>query len=313
MGFWSKVKKAAKKAAKAVKKAVEVVVDVVTTVIGAIVVTLESLVIAWVGGFLGGLILGLLTIPYIGRVIDWIFQAAKTIFWRFIGIIDFILGLIGILPEKKLRVCVVALRDDKDYFTTEQEIIDNINNLIRVFKDEANVRVLPSSPFTYSTPFSDNPSASADWIHFKKNPSSVSVLDVECKTGAAKEDLGLTGGLYQDIMFNECFFGNFRRLVGYGAPIGIILVRDVKGKNGCSLGPLVDYVTTSGSGIGKSDFLFAHECAHACALIHCGDFGSGCDDGNKNNLMFPSPTGRGTDLNRWQVAVLRNSRHVTYL
>ena len=312
MGLWSKVKKVAKKAAKAVKKVLEVVVDIATTIVNAVVETLESTVIAWVGGLIGAIIGGILTIPYFGRFINWILQIIKTIIWRLVGIVDFGLSLIGILPEKKMRICVIALKDSIDYFATEAEILNNLDNLIQVFKDEANVRVVSSAPFQYNTPFSSVGSSTASWIHFKKNESSVSALDVSCNSKAAKEDIGLTGGVLQSTILEECFYGNFRRLIGYGAPLVVFVLRKVEGKLGCSLGPLVDYVTTSGDGIKRDISLIAHECGHACGLAHCGDFSSGCDEGNKNNLMYPN-AGRNTKLNRWQVAVLRNSRHVTSL
>lgn len=312
MGLWSKVKKAAKKVAKVVKKVTEVVIDATTTIFRAILETLESTVIAWVGGIIGTIIGGILTIPYVGRFVDWVLQIIKSIIWRLAGIFDFVLSLIGILPEKKMRICVIALKGSTDYFATKSEIMDNLDNLIQVFKDEANVRVVSSAPFQYDSPFANVNSSTPDWIHLRKNESSVTALNVSCKTQAAKDDLGLTGGVLQSIMIEECFYGNFRRFIGYGAPLALFVVDKVEGKLGCSLGPLSDYVTTSGVGIKSDISLIAHECGHACGLAHCGDFASGCDDGNKNNLMYPNK-GRNTKLNRWQVAVLRNSRHVTYL
>jgi hypothetical protein len=78
-------------------------------------------------------------------------------------------------------------------------------------------------------------------------------------------------------------------------------VKDISLKGGCSLGPLTDYVTQEARTIG-SNRLMAHEVAHACGLWHSEE---------KPNLMYPRRPGE--EIATWQAAVLRNSRHVTYL
>ncbi len=90
-------------------------------------------------------------------------------------------------------------------------------------------------------------------------------------------------------------------LIGYGAPVTVFVVRSISDKNGCSLGLLTDYVTIEAKAVLRTRGLMAHEIAHACGLLHSQD---------TTNLMFP--TGPGTEISRFQTAVFRNSRHVTF-
>ncbi|MEZ4810748.1 MAG: hypothetical protein R2819_10340 [Allomuricauda sp.] len=311
MGFWSKVKNAAKKVGKAVKKVVETVADAVTTVVNAVVETVES-VVSWIGSAIGFVIGLIRSIPYVGAIIRWIMEVVKEIIWRVglwgLGILDFLLSLIGITPEKKLRICVVVLRLPSDKPgkldpTVTNNILTNLNNLITVYKNEANIRIVPTGPFNYSTPFNDLPTADPDWIHFRDDASASDILDVRCNGGAAKDDIKKAGSKLELIANTTCFYSIFRRLVGYGAPITIFVVRSfTDGKLGCSLGPLSDYVTTSRPGVSADPLQIAHEISHSCGLWHLDD---------KSNIAYPS-NGRGTDMRRWQIAIVRNSRHVSY-
>jgi len=311
MGLWSKVKKAANKVGKAVKKAVETVVDAATTVVGAVVETVESAV-SWVGSAVGFVVGLVRAIPYIGAVIRWALDLAKAIIWRIglwgLGVLDFVLSWVGITPEKKLRICVVVLRLPSDKPgrldpSVEAEIITNLNNLINAYKTEPNVRVIPTGPFNYSSPFSDPPVADASWIHFRDDVSASDILDAKCDAGALSNDFGVTGSKFELIANTTCFYSNLRRLTGYGAPITVFVVRSfLDGKLGCSLALLSDYVTTSRPGVLKDPLQIAHEISHSCGLWHLND---------NNNIAYPN-NGRGTNMRRWQIAIVRNSRHVTY-
>jgi hypothetical protein len=71
---------------------------------------------------------------------------------------------------------------------------------------------------------------------------------------------------------------------------------------GCSLGPLADHVVVGRSGLpGRDGLTAAHELGHALGLSHLGATGT---------LMQPGPAGRRPSLHRWQVALLRASRHL---
>jgi hypothetical protein len=227
-----------------------------------------------------------------------VWNIALTAVWGIVGL-DAIPGLIGIRPEKKLRLCVVILRDEKGVAVAKKsDVLPHLQSAIDTYREEANIRVIPSKPFQYDSPFGDDETATEDWIHVPEGRSTGELLDVDCGGGALGKDLGLTGSQAEFLSITDCFYGKWRRVLGYGAPIIVIVVRDVAGRLGCSLGPLSDYVTIEG---GNPPICLAHEVGHACNLWHV--------DG-RTNLM--NKKCGGTKLKWWQVLLVRDSRHVTY-
>jgi hypothetical protein len=121
-------------------------------------------------------------------------------------------------------------------------------------------------------------------------------------------------------MIRHSFWGNGRRLLGYGAPVVAFTVKSIEGSLGCSLGPLTDWVVVQfddsnrdipdaelssddklGSSSGSISTL-THEVGHACNLWHVDD---------DSNLMHTPPP-RQSHLEVWQRVLVRASRHVTY-
>jgi len=127
-------------------------------------------------------------------------------------------------------------------------------------------------------------------------PAPEAALSVECGGGALKNEFGEA---------REYFA---KHLAGWNAvpvsltfPITAFVVREIKGKIGCSLGPLSDYVTLALGGV-KNTSTLAHEIGHACNLWHSGD---------QSNLMWPDAN-RGDKVKWFQKNLLRSSRHVLY-
>jgi hypothetical protein len=104
---------------------------------------------------------------------------------------------------------------------------------------------------------------------------------------------------------------NGRRFIGYGAPVIAFAVRSFKdGNEGCSLGPLQDYVTVDFS---KPASVLAHELGHACGLLHDEDWPlSTYQSGGMITLMKKYSNDRPASLTRAQKAWVRASRHVSF-
>jgi hypothetical protein len=196
---------------------------------------------------------------------------------RIIGLPDLLLGFIT-WPSKKLRIKIRILSDQYGQaVASPSDLTPSIDYAKRVFKDRLNVKLLPY-------PGSENPI-----VDIIVDPAPSAALQVSCGSGAWGEEFGDAG---------EFFAGH---LAGLVFPVTVFVVKDMSGADGCSLGPLTDYVTLDRAGV-KSGNPLAHEVAHACGLWH---------SGSKSNLMWKSPD-RGDSLKWWQKNLFRSSRHVTY-
>lgn len=232
--------------------------------------------------FAGAIISLVFAIPILGRLIRELWDILTDLFWRVIGLGGLLLDIFGLELTKRLRVCVIILRDEKDQPTATPESLNpEIQRAIRIYKESANVKLIVEA------------------IHTVEASSPAWALDVHCDAGAWVDDVWLTGSWFELTATGYCLDGTSRRVIGWAAPVIVFVVRDVKGKKGCSLGPFSDYVTVEGG----DPACFAHEIGHACGLWHY--------ESDRNNLMHS--TCGGTKLKKWQRVILRNSRHVTYL
>lgn len=278
--------------------------DFVTTIVGAILETLESILI-WILDAIALIINTVLMLPIVGRALEWVKNVVVEAFWRIFGIADLLGGLVGIRPEKKLRVCVILMKDEPGNPVAQvSDIVDELQAAIDIFKQEANVRLIRSAPFQYDSGFAGNETATADWVSIRQ----MTPLDVECGVGGAGEDLWLPGTDFEVNASFGCFYGKFRRLVGYGGPVTVFIVRSIdKGKTtGCSLGPLSDYITVVGTEV-NDDTTIAHELGHACGL----DFPHRHSD-DPTNLMYAHDSNARRNMTTKQILLFRNSRHVSY-
>jgi hypothetical protein len=297
--------------------AVCLVWDVVTTVINAILVTIES-ILGWILDGLAFIIELLEMIPILGTLIRWVLNFVTFLIWTFVSIVDAILGFIGIRPEKLLRVCTVILSDEKgnpvastDYAVALLQLAAN------VYKRDANVRIVPLAPFHYSSGFGDAETVSSDWVKTESGSSDADVLDIPCGADGAGADWGLVGSKLQFKSSTHCFFGAWRRVLGYGAPVTCFIIRSIPGQSGCCLW-ITDFATMQG-GFTLPPFnprVLGHESGHACNLGHtCVDddvrnmMGTGdeCDPDSTTTPNYADPR-----MNNWQVIRVRASKHVTY-
>ncbi|SRR6266571_5573474 len=304
MGFWNDVGNAISDAADAVTGAVSsaanTVVDAVTTAVGAVVTTLESTVGILVDaiGFVVGLVF---SVPVLGRFLNELLDLVYTVLYFILSLGDFVLTLIGVTFEKRMKLCVIIQRDEKGNPITDSSAVDPyVQFAINAYKRQANIRVLPDALFVYASAFDGPPHASDAYIDVDSGNSSSTTLDVRCEGVVWARDLTTSGSAFNWMMIRDCFWGNGRRLLGYGAPIAAIAVRKfTDGDEGCALGWAADYVTVDFSGDSST---LAHEMGHACNLWHVSD---------PSNLMIhqaPHPA----KLTRFQAAMVRASRHVTF-
>ena len=233
-----------------------------------------------------GAIAGLIfAIPIIGRLIRQIWDAFLEIVWQLAGLPGVLADILGIDIRKKMRICIIILRDEKgSELTTEAALASTIQDTKTTWKNAANIDVIVQDVHTIIA-----------------GDLRESTLDVNCDFGAWTDDLLAPGSNFELLANIYCFDGAGRKLIGWGAPITVFCVRSIKGKRGCSLGVFSDYVTIEAGSPG----CLAHELGHACYLYweqHHSD---------PVNLMHSSC--RGTELKKWQKVIMRNSRHVTYL
>jgi hypothetical protein len=201
---------------------------------------------------------------------------------RLLGIPELLLTLAGSRKPKQLRLRIVILRDERgEPVLAEHDLDVALAETGRVLEREAATRIV---------------AADGALVTVADERAPGRALDAPCRnTGLWRTDLGAAGPYFRRLRVHGA--------IGQGAPITVFVVRDVVGKCGCSLGPLGDYVTIDPSGLGgRTRRILAHELGHSCGLRHKRD---------PENLM--RARGPGGRLTRWQRAVLRSSRHVTYL
>jgi hypothetical protein len=200
---------------------------------------------------------------------------------RVVGIPELAGSLAGSRRPKKLRVRVVILRDEAGKpVATPEQVEPSLVEARRVLREQLAIDLLP---------------AAEPLVRTLEVPAPPAALDSPCADGSYRADLGEGGA----------FFRRHRErggVTGSGAPITVFVVRDVLGKAGCSLGPLVDHVTVDMTALtGRRLRVLAHELGHACGLPH---------SNAAENLMLPKAM--GDRVQPWQAAVFRSSRHVTY-
>lgn len=243
----------------------------------------------------------LLGVPYIGRGPALLLRVAVTLFWTAIGLPDAVLAVLGVLPEKRLRLWILLPGGEREFASSERaRLLQSLKVAGRILRREANVRLVPALSSHWEYAFSPPELLEAGWFGGAPAGGDPGGLAVACQLDALREELGSVGARIGDWQLRGNLGGAYRRLTGFGAPLMVVPVRSVEGGRlaGCSLGPLVDYVTVDKD----RPACLAHEIGHACNLPHLAD---------GMNLM--NPTCGGIHLNRWQVALLRLSRHVTYL
>ena len=294
--------------------AVCVLWDIVTTIVNAVLVTLES-ILGWVLSAVAFIVELLEMIPVLGTIIRWIINGITWVISVIGGLGDAFLGLLGIRPEKLLRVCTIILSDEKGQPIAS---VDNAVALLQVaanvYKRDANIRLVPLRPFHYASGFGGAETVDESWVQTDTGSSGANILDAPCSAGG---EWLVEGSILQFKSSTMCFYGAWRRVVGYGAPVTCFLVRSMPGAFGCSL-VITDYVGIIGNFNIPPDSprTLGHEVGHSCLLWHT------CVDDNIRNIMatgdacdpdsFTAPNRADPEFEDWQALIARTSKHATY-
>ncbi len=245
----------------------------------------------------------------IGSGLDTIINTIGEIGGRLIGLPGFIFDLFVPWPRKKLRLRILILKDEngdplsdtRDLVVESRAAYDLARTILR---REANVKLISYGNLPRVEVLDVNPPTAA--------------LEPRCR-GPFIDTWGAANWFY--VQWKQ--YSVSILLLGNGAPISAFIVREIEeGKNvGCSPGAFADHLVVSLAGLSfesnddvdvtrVTSTTLAHEIGHSCGLNYMG-FQEHSD--KKNNLMFATQKERGTNLNRLQIAGLRNSRFVTYL
>jgi hypothetical protein len=248
----------------------------------------------------GALVSLILSIPILGGIIRAILNWVTEIFWRLVGVFDFVGSLLGIRPQKKMHFSIIIpTKIDKpiDHKTVEQIMDIHVREAQRVFNDLCNVTLINTGICKLANDIPD------------------SALNPTCTAGGYFDDWGIAGTYFELGTLTCKYQDNWRRIVGYGGQISVFVVANVNEDTatsttiGCSFSANNNYIVIEPVLSEKDShrtMATAHEIGHACLLLHSSD-----DD--KNNLMFPSNLVEFPELSNFQISWLRSSKHCTYL
>lgn len=197
-----------------------------------------------------------------------------------LGIVDLLIGFVA-WPPKKLRLQIIILSDANGPLMATSDLDASIEFAKKTLKDRFNVKMKPYGK---------------SYVMVITEPAPNYALNVNCDFGAFKDEYKAAGEY-----FAKHVVGWYGVPISFKFPLTAIIVADVKGKVGCSLGPLTDYLTIEPSGV-KDGNTLVHEIGHSCSLWH---------SKQKANLMFKDSI-RGNKVKWFQKNLLRSSRHVMY-
>lgn len=255
---------------------------------------------------------------FLSQVGSFVFEALN----RVVGIVDFVMMLVGIMLPKRLQVQIVILRDeegtalllDEDspakVLADEQSWIDDAVAVIR----ECCWNEIKIYVHTASGEFTADASEYHVTIPF---PCPTSPLDVDFGPKLFVDDYTESGEFFRR------HSARHPPAFGYGSPVTVFVVRDVAEKIGASLGILTDWVVVeagrgfarySGAlqGVERRPTTPMHEIGHAGGVIKHDSVVDAAPQESKRSHLIESGVPRGTVVSRWQRAVVRGSRHVTF-
>ena len=239
--------------------------------------------------FIAGIFIkAIFSIPIVGALIKEIINTITSIVFGAIGFVieGIACGLIGLCLPKKLRLCVIITRRGNEPVATVAQVQPIVDRMIQIYRDDLNIDV---------------------YAEIQSDGNVPEVTTADCEWAGWWEDLWLHGTQYESSASLHCRGYSMASVAGLGSPIYAFAVRDVAGadKNGCSLGPITNYVLFEVPEPGCPNHThLAHEAGHACNLWW--------HHPNPNNLMYFSCDGDRHRLEPVQKVLVRGSKYVTY-
>jgi len=227
-----------------------------------------------------------LSIPIIGGIIRTVLNWLTEIIWRIVGIFDFIGSLLGLRWRKKMYFGILIPTHDGKPLASQSDIQLQIDSAIEHMDRLCNVNLKFTGTCISAVDAPNNP------------------LTYPCNAEGYFSDWWIQGSFYEFASSLCKFEDGWRRILGYGAEIIVIVVDNVTPEptDGCSMGPTTNYVMTEPN---TQYNMIVHEMGHACFLQH--------RDNNPTNLMSPTVLSTSQALTNWQISIIRSSRHCTYL
>lgn len=267
---------------------------------------------------IGWLLNLVLAIPIVGPLVRAILRGATALASYVVGLVDGAARAFGVRLTKHLRVHVIPLARRHVALATEQHLRPIMQQTADTFYRRAQIRV----HVTYHDPVYDAPESS---------------LRIGTDVDLILDEAWAKGSWFQ-LQANKIFEQNFWRAIAIGHPVMVFVVEEVGydgigGVVGCSGGPFVDWVAVevtsvvdqvvagttrpfpptyatdsavaSAANPNYRPFVVAHEVCHALGLLGHANAAAG-------ELMVPGMI-TGDALSPFQVGIIRNSAHVTFV
>ena len=193
-----------------------------------------------------------------------------------------VVGIFTFFLTKKLTLQIFILsKDGTNGLIDPKLLMPSIEYARRVLKDGFHATLRPYSK---------------NWVQVIREIAPNYALNVHCGSSGYGEEYDDAGDYFA------------KHLAGWNGipislrfPITVFVVENIAGKNGCSNGPLTDYVTLDIDGVNETSTML-HEIGHACNLWH---------NDAKSNLMWQF-NDRGDSVKRWQNIWALGSRHLMF-